>query len=215
MLARDRQTGNTSATAAALLAPERAAEQPPLLDASPLPLTAAVASLALGGAERIVLDWAERCAARHRVRLIVLRDAQPEWIVPDGVELVRLRGIDIAANLEAVGEDANDSGNPLVLCHLLLAHERDALRAGGAQCLTVLHNAADGWLDRAAALERGRAIAVSRAAAIDLERVRPDIVCSVVHHVPRTPLLRAAARADWRSRWAIPADAVVIGMIGG
>ena len=41
-----------------LLAPPRAEAQPPLYDPGRPQLTAAIATLALGGAERIVLDWA-------------------------------------------------------------------------------------------------------------------------------------------------------------
>lgn len=67
-----------------ILAPPRADTQPPLYanDNHPLQLTAAIATLALGGAERIVLDWAAGCAARYRVRLIVLRRIATEWAVP-------------------------------------------------------------------------------------------------------------------------------------
>src|SRR5689334_21777154 len=99
-MANARASGKAEASlSSVLLAPERASEQPPLLDARPLQTTAAVSSLALGGAERIVLDWAELCARSHRVRLIVLRDVQPEWLMPENVEIVRLRGIDIAGRL--------------------------------------------------------------------------------------------------------------------
>lgn len=45
-----------------LLAPDRTPEQPQIYDHGRITLTAAIATLALGGAERIVLDWAARCA---------------------------------------------------------------------------------------------------------------------------------------------------------
>ena len=69
----------------ALIAGGPAVAQPPLGAAGPVDLTAAIASLALGGAERIVLDWARAASVKHRVRLIVLRDVEHEWPVPDGV----------------------------------------------------------------------------------------------------------------------------------
>ena len=77
---------------ARLLAPAAVPDQPPLLDLPPAEVNAAVATLALGGAERIVLDWAARTAGRHRVRLVVLRDAPDEWSVPRGIEVIRLHG---------------------------------------------------------------------------------------------------------------------------
>ena len=58
--------------------PDAAPWQPPLLDGDTHTrprLHAIIASLALGGAERIVLDWAARSARRFAVRLAVLRDA--------------------------------------------------------------------------------------------------------------------------------------------
>ena len=52
-----------------------AVEQPPLRDERfNNELTVAIASLSIGGAERIVLDWASRISPRWNVHLIVLRN---------------------------------------------------------------------------------------------------------------------------------------------
>ena len=95
-------------------------------------MTAAIASLALGGAERIVLDWAASCAARYRTRLVVLHEVADEWPLPPGVEVIRLRDADLASQLEAAGSAIASGGNPVVVCHLLTAPERAALARGGA-----------------------------------------------------------------------------------
>jgi hypothetical protein len=207
------ERGVRHAILAALLAPERAAEQPPLFPPARQALSAAVASLAPGGAERIVLDWAAGCAARHPVRLLVLRDVACEWPLPRGLAVTRLRG-DFAA-LERAGADIAAGANPVVLCHLLTREERDALRRGGANPVPVLHNAMAGWREAAGDLsDCGFALAVSRHAAGELRAAGWRGHCEVVRHVPRTPVLRPGSREAWRARWGLPHDALVIGMVG-
>lgn len=202
-------------TAAALFAPDSAPEQPPLMHAAGAQVSAAIASLALGGAERIVLDWAASCTDRYRVRLVVLRDAEDEWPLPHGVEVTRLRGIDLHHQLEAAGAAHAAGGNPVVLCHLLTQDERHALARGGAHPVPVLHNAQAGWRENAEALADARCVvAVSRAAAAELRVSRVRAHCVVIRHIPKAPKLSTNARREWRMRWALPQDAVVIGMIG-
>jgi glycosyltransferase involved in cell wall biosynthesis len=198
-----------------ILAPPRAEVQPPLYDQKPSQLTAAIATLALGGAERIVLDWAAGCAACYPVRLIVLRRAPAEWPVPPGITVTLLDSTDPLQALTAAGAEIAAAGNPLVLCHLLTAAERAALARGGALAIPVLHNAAAGWNDDARALAKEpRVIAVSHAAANDLRDAGSRAACTVIHHVPSTPRVHPQARSQWRERWAVPQNALVIGMVG-
>src|SRR4029453_19573724 len=93
------------------------------------------------------------------------------WGGPRGIGVIRLHGngaLD-TARLAALGTAMAAGGNPLVLCHLLTAAERDALARGGADPVAVLHNAEPGWLEPATALAGARAvIAVSDAAGGDL-----------------------------------------------
>jgi glycosyltransferase involved in cell wall biosynthesis len=198
-----------------VLAAIDAADQPPLLELPPAELNAVVGTLALGGAERIVLQWAERTATRHRVRLVVLRDALDEWPVPAGVEVVRLRGVALDERLTALGAAMAAAGGT-VLCHLLTAAERGALARGGARPVPVLHNAEPGWLEPTAALDGTPwVITVSEAAATDVRASGAAVACTVVRHLPGASTSRPEARAHWRARWALPADALVIGMVGG
>ena len=212
-------TATAAAAVQALLAPERAHRQPPLHDAGRHALTAAIATLALGGAERIVLDWAASCAVRYRVRLIVLRRAPAEWPVPAGITVTRMDEADPLPpplnQLAAIGAEVAAAGNRAILCHLLKADERRALARGGAWPGPVLHNAAAGWIEDATALAAAPyVITVSRAAQTEIHAAGVRTPCAVVRHLPRTPAPRADARACWRERWALPADARVIGMIG-
>ena len=206
-----------------ILAPAQAKTQPPLYGSEhpPPQLTAAIATLALGGAERIVLDWAARCVGRYRVKLIVLRRAPTEWPVPPGVLITRLDDHDpprVLHALTALGNEIAAAGNPIILCHLLTAAERGALARGGAQPIPVLHNAAIGWIEEAKALANTpRVVTVSHAAARELREAGCRAISTVIHHLPASPVQSAqsdAARAYWRDRWAIPTSATVIGMIG-
>lgn len=196
-----------------------AAEQPPLLPRRPRVLSAVLGSLAVGGAERIVLDWAGRTVARPSgavtVRLAILKDVEPEWPVPAGVELVRFRGEALDEQLASFGARAAGDGSPVV-CHLLTAAHRLALRAGGATTVTVLHNASEGWLESAAAIaDEPYALAVSRAAADEYRAHGGRIPCKVLRHFPHGRAFAPGERERWRERWAIPQGAWVIGMAGG
>ena len=200
---------------AAVFAPESAADQPPLMFAPRHEVTAAIASLALGGAERIVLDWAASCARRYRTRLIVLHDVETEWPLPPDVAVERLGGIDLPRRLEAAGAAIVGGGNRVVLCHLLTAPERAALARGGACPIPVLHNASAGWRESADALRDSRhAIAVSRHASDELYTSGWRGCCTVIRHIPQAAAPHSGARRAWRARWALPQDALVIGMIG-
>jgi len=200
---------------AGVIAPQVASAQPPRLDLPPLTLHAAIASLAVGGAERIVLDWAAHASATHRVRVLVLRASSQEWPTPPGVEFVRCPQAMTHSTLAHEGARIARSGNPVVLCHLLNASEREALARGGALPIPVVHNAQAGWIESAAAMAHAPyLIAVSHAAREQLIAAGCARV-SVVRHLPRANSPHPNARMLWRERWAIPHDAFVIGMIGG
>src|SRR5262249_39023256 len=115
--------------------------QPPLTDADAGELTVAVASLAIGGAERIVLDWAVRVHPARCVHVVVLRDEPHEWPVPSTIRVTRLGGGDVQDKLTAVGESIARNRTPVCVCHLLTLAERDALAAAGTFVVPVVHNA--------------------------------------------------------------------------
>lgn len=200
---------------ATLIAPEGSPGEPALIELGRADVNAVIGSLALGGAERILLDWAANCAKRHRVRIVVLRDLQPEWPVPRGLEITRLGGNDLIPQLEGVGAAMAAAGNPVVLCHMLTAAERHALARGGAYPVPVVHNASAGWIEPADALSDSHCvIAVSKTAAKELQAAGCRTPCVVIRHIPGTPTPHPDARREWRVRWAVPREALVIGMIG-
>jgi len=192
-----------------------ASTEPPLIPTSPAELTVAIAGLALGGAEWIVLDWARRIEPPWTAHLIVLRDHAHEWDVPGSIKVTRLHGVDVLQQLTWIGRTIGRSPVPVCVCHLLTAAERHAISAGGAFVVPVIHNAEAGWLEPAAALENvEHALAVSESSARDLRRHGFAGDISVIRHVPRRRQFSNDARTEWRRLWRIPADATVIGMIG-
>lgn len=197
-----------------VLSPE-GVQQPRLYEPNPIELYVAVASLSLGGAERIVLDWAERIYPRYRVHIIVLRDRVQEWRVPPFVRVTRLGGAHLPQQLEGIGRIIASDKNPVCLCHLLSAKERRALAQGGAIIVPVFHNAKDGWTESVTfASEIPYAIAVSESCAEDLRTDGWRGVTSVIRHIPPARIYETDVRAEMRRVWNIPSGATVIGMIG-
>ena len=193
---------------ARLLVSSAAAAQPPLASLPDEELTVVLPSLALGGAERIVVDWATRVRGRWRVHVAVLRHVTVGYRLPDGVRLSRIDGLEAFAR--------SLSRPSIVLCHLLTAAQRADLRRGGAIAVPVIHNARAGWIDRVEELrDEPLLVAVSRACADELRAVGVTGTIHVIRHVPQVPAHDPAARARWRIAWGIPGDALVVGMIGG
>jgi len=189
--------------------------QPPLQPHEPRELTVAVGSLAIGGAERIVLDWAARMPPAWTVHLVVVRDTGHEWPAPSSARVTRLRGADVVDRLRQIGRHIAANAVPVCVCHLLTKAERGALSDAGAFVVPVVHNARDGWLEDASALDDAvHVVAVSNAAADDLRRDGCRSAVSVIRHLPAPRRFARDARAACRRAWQIPEDATVIGMIG-
>jgi glycosyltransferase involved in cell wall biosynthesis len=162
-----------------------------------------------------VLDWASAATTRYRVRIVVLRPQAIEWRTPPGIDVIRLRSDDPIAALEAQGAEIRTTGNPVVLCHLLTAAERNALKRGGATPVPVVHNAQAGWIEPAPMSEDDpMTIAVSSACARELSSAGITRT-TVVRHFPRRQTATMETRRYWRDLWAVPQDAFVVGMIGG
>jgi hypothetical protein len=141
----------------------------------------AIAGLALGGAERIVLDWARRIQPPWTPHLIVLRDHVHEWPVPPSVPITRLGGVDVHARLAQIGSAIARSAVPVCVCHLLTSAERRALGSSGAFIVPVIHNAEPGWLEPASGLEATEhVVAVSEASAADVRRAGVAHAVSVI-----------------------------------
>jgi len=104
-----------------------ACEQPPVRSLSSNELTVAISSLSLGGAERIVLDWALRIYPQWHVHIIVLHDKVHEWSIPPYISLTRLHSKDIEKQLRILGEKISQTSNRVCVCHMLKQNERSEL----------------------------------------------------------------------------------------
>lgn len=196
-----------SAVSAKVFSPAQADRQAPLHEAclTTPTLGVVVGSLAVGGAEKIVLDWILQNRTRFRIRLFVIHHQPVEWPLPVGVSVVRprsgsgqgaapdvtLRAAGItAALIQFAQELAADAcalgrGVPRVLCHMTRREHRDALERGGAHALAVLHNAMQGWKEPFGALRADRRlVAVSQACIDDLKSLGRDRDVALVRHVP-------------------------------
>lgn len=171
-----------------------AASQPPVqVPAAPVILFALLGSLAIGGAERIVLDWAARNHSRCRVRLFVIHRHGAEWPLPSDIEVVRpVSGQPVDEALRAFASqaviawrEAFGGGLPVVLCHMSRQEHRGALEAGGALAVPVLHNAREGWREPFEALrDDRRLIAVSQSCVDDLGALGRRSGVSLIRHIP-------------------------------
>ncbi len=189
--------------------------QPPAYERKAKELSVVIASLSLGGAEKIVLDWANRIYPSWKVHLIVLRDRTEEWRVPAFVRVTRVGGKYSAQDLRKIGKEIAHSGNPVCVCHLLSEKERNALAEGGAVVVPVLHNARDGWPEDSATL-RGApyTITVSESCEQDLREDGFTDPVTVIRHIPSVRDYHTETRTHYRREWRIPQDAFLIGMIG-
>lgn len=109
------------------------------------PVRVLVASLALGGAERIVLEWLGAEAARQRtIELAVLHPRRIAWTPPAGIAL-RVRSQQTpTAFLAELAEHWRTARTP-VSVHLVNDELIDILWNAGVQTVPVVHNMRAGW----------------------------------------------------------------------
>ena len=105
-----------------------------------------------------------------------------------------------------------DCDNVHAICESLATPER---QVSPTRFHNSVHNAAAGWNEDPRLLRNEpQVITVSHAAASELRQAGCRAACIVVHHIPLPVRSQSDARTRWRARWAMPADACVIGMIG-
>ena len=190
----------------------------PLCDARGV-LRVLVASLAHGGAERIVLEWLSAEAKRGRaIELAVLHRRKSSWPVPAGVH-ARVRGAESAeAFLRALARDWRGSPEP-VSVHLVPDAQMAILWDGGLRTVPVVHNARDGWRNDPASWQPSQ-VPLSIACA---QRVRSEMVdagCRVpvvaLRHRPQVgdAAFDPAMRAEIRAALGVGPGTLLLGAVG-
>jgi glycosyltransferase involved in cell wall biosynthesis len=191
--------------------------QPPAFRPQTKEMTAIVSSLSLGGAQKIIFDWASRIAPFWDVHLITIRNQTPEFSVPSHIRLTRLGGSDQGGylKLRQIAKKIAASENPVVLAHLLTKKERDLMANEGCFVVPVLHNAKAGWIEDVSSLDpKVPVISVSYACAKDLRDLGWTGSVSTIHHIPKVASGKPRDRR-FPENWKIPENAIVLGMIGG
>ena len=109
------------------------------------PLRVVIASLALGGAERIVIEWLGAEAASGRAcELAVLHARRTAWPIPRGVEAVACGGVSPANFMCHLGGRWQGARAP-ISTHLVNDELLAILWRAGLRTVPVIHNAREGW----------------------------------------------------------------------
>jgi glycosyltransferase involved in cell wall biosynthesis len=188
------------------------------LDDARAPLRAVISSLALGGAERIVLDWAADALRRGReIEVAVLNRAPVEWQGPAGLTLIRREAESMEQFAALLGQRWGRGA--VVAAHLLRDAMLGELQAQGLVPVPVLHNARDGWLNDPAAWQAHKmpaAIACAEAVAQQARTAGCGVPLSVIRHRPALDdaAFSPEARRDIRRRLGVDDATLLVGMVG-
>ena len=190
----------------------------PLADARE-PVRVLIASLAPGGAERIVLEWLGEEAARGRpVELAVLHPRRTALVPPPGVP-VRTRGRESPeAFLDTLALEWRGGAAP-VSTHLLTDEHLARLWCAGVRTVPVVHNARAGWRNDPASWD-ARCVPQAVACAESVRREMLESGCRVpvlaLRHRPRVGCAATDAlrRREIREELRVGDDTFLVAAIG-
>jgi glycosyltransferase involved in cell wall biosynthesis len=190
-----------------------------------------VPTLAVGGAERIVVDTLNALAeARPRpaagsghsvATLFVMDDAEPAYSGEiSGVETVSLASLSRAGACELVAGRVLRSGTPTVFTHLGDEQLLKTLWELGVRTIPVVHNTSPGWPAAAALYNHPNVpfvVAVCETVARELREYGCLKRIVVVRHEisrPEESDANAETRRKVRARHGISDDTLLVGMVG-
>jgi len=179
-----------------------------------------LASLARGGAERIVLDWLASAALQgYQVRLAVQTSLPDEWPVPGSIPVLRRaasQGLDNFIRMVAFQAKAESAR---VCTHLIRDQYLELLWAAGLAVIPTVHNARAGWRNDPTLWSRRNvpfAIAVSEKIGAELKMHGCAVPLVVIRHRPNvsSAVFSDEQRQVMRERYRVAPDELFIGMIG-
>lgn len=183
-----------------------------------------ISSLALGGAEKIVLEWAK--AERdygNRVQLAVLHSMPEEWNVPSNIEIIKRDStINTAVFIRKLSQFWSKSSHP-ISTHLIRDETLRIMWDVGLKTIPVFHNGKAGWKNNIENMSEfnvpsiiGCSNSVSNEISSELKFHHKDIHVSTIKHCPSVSIdsLSAQNRGIVRSELNIPEDALLIGAVG-
>jgi glycosyltransferase involved in cell wall biosynthesis len=181
------------------------------------PLRVLIASLARGGAERIVLDWLDAEARRGRaIELAVLHPRANGWRAPHRVDVIERRSE--TADAFVAGLAARWAGTA-VSTHLIDDDLLAAMWRADVATIPTVHNAREGWRNDP---RKWRPPQVPHAIAC-AEAVRAQLLesgCAVpvftIRHVPsaQRAAADAARREALRAEWRVAPGTLLVGAVG-
>lgn len=188
----------------------------------PRVIRCALASLALGGAERIVAEWLSDESASGRPCQLAINHTQAKEtpLHPSVTLLRRPRWMSSLDFWNSVGSHwaSLDPSNPIG-AHLLHFDELTALARGGSRIIPVLHNDPAGWKG-SPELWTPELIACAMGCAPFVKHLgvacNPSIFWSDLRHRPRVPSRACSPEARQSARLRFGADdgEFVVGMVG-
>jgi glycosyltransferase involved in cell wall biosynthesis len=178
-----------------------------------------IASLARGGAERIVLEWLEAEARRGRaVELAVVHPRRNAWKAPARIDLIEREDLPAAQFIEALARRwARGCG--VVSTHLIEDELLAILWRHGVATIPTVHNTREGWRNDPARWEAAhvpRAIACADAVRVEMDAAGCAVPTVSIRHLPAAPHGSAdlARRNGLRAEWRIGEGTLLVGVVG-
>jgi glycosyltransferase involved in cell wall biosynthesis len=201
-----------------------AERQPPALKYStPGHVNILIASLARGGAERIVLETLSGLQRRNTpAKLFVLYENRASFgFAPAAnVQVLRLHALEPLARLQKVADEVLASPEPVLYTHLIKVEQIRLLWERGIKTIPVVHNSRDCWQDPPASYNHPNIPFVAAVSDEVAKQLRED-GCSRQIVVVRHELQRWSTveeqqknRLEIRDRYGIADGTLVIGMVG-
>ncbi|QJR10393.1 D-inositol-3-phosphate glycosyltransferase [Usitatibacter rugosus] len=177
-----------------------------------------IASLAPGGAERIVIEWLAAEAERGREIELAVLHGRRHALAPPAAIRVRTRGRESPEDfLDALASDWR--GGPPVSVHLVTDVLLARLWTAGVRTVPTVHNAREGWRNDPASWTEAnvpRAVACAQRVQDEMRAAGCRVPIVTIRHRPGVPpsACDPAVRREIRAALALPPGAFVIAAVG-
>ena len=181
-------------------------------------------SLAVGGAERSVLETLQGLAGRAgTANLFLTKVVEPYHELKNigRARVFHLYQNDIGTRLRQVAMEVLASPAPVLFTHLVKARQLRTLWQLGVTTVPVVHNSRPSWQDQPQAFDHPRVPFVAAVSENVAEQLRadgcPKPIAIVRHETQRWFSLEELKtyRKEVRGRYSIPDRTLLIGMVGG
>lgn len=182
------------------------------------PIWVFLASLAKGGAERIVLDWlVDASRSGYPVRLVVQHQLPHEWPVPANIPVIRAQQPLPEFFTQIAKHILTETDR--VYTHLIRDDVLELFWKAGLAVVPTVHNAKSGWRNAPQLWSHRNvpfAIAVSDKIGAELQAGGCDVPLVVIRHKPNVSprVFSQEQRELIRKQYRVGPDELLVGMIG-